>query len=127
MAVSEHGVPLDLSHGKWVPIFLNAVGENMIRQEGYLCHRAASGEVACKACGKYLPASVPLDAHFRGHLAELDRYLKITRAENKEAGKQKAKKTRTTKAVIAKQEKALAGLAVEYTAEELALLEEFGV
>lgn len=127
MAVSEHGIPLDLDHGKWVPIFLNAVGESMIRQEGYLCHRAASGEVACKACGSYLPSSVPLDAHWRGHLAELDRYLKITRAANKEAGKEKAKKTRVTKAVVAKQDKALAGLAVEYTEEELALLAEFDV
>lgn len=127
MGVSDHGKPLALDHGKWVPIFLRAVGEKMIRSEGYLCSRAANGELACKACGRYLPPSVPFDAHLRGHLAELDHYLEITREENKEAGKEKAKKTRTTKRVIAKQEKALAGLAVEYTPEELALLEEFGV
>ena len=151
MGVSKHGAPLDLEHGKWVPIFLNAVGEAQIRAKGYLCSRAASGEVACKACGKYLPSSVPLDAHLRGHLAELDVYLRGKQEERVEKTKQNLTKARAARSVNlvsigaaivvagvrakeekakeekAKEEKALAELAVEYTPEELDLLEEFGV
>lgn len=125
MGVSKHGKPLDLSNGKWVPIFLNAVGEDQIRREGYLCHAAANGEVACKACGRYLPYTVPLDAHFRGHLAELDHYLAEHREDADEKAKQNLAKARAVRSV---KKKAAAGLAdTEYTPEELALLEEFGV
>ena len=78
--------PIDLTNGKWVPVFLRAVGEEQIRREGYLCHRAANGEVACKACGRYLPESTPMQAHFVYHLAELDKYL----ADRREQGRDEA-------------------------------------
>jgi hypothetical protein len=145
MGVSDHGKPLALDHGKWVPIFLNAVGADQIRREGYLCLRAASGEVACKACGKYLPESVPLDAHFRGHLAELDFYLKGQRAEKHEEsaegvyphpcercgeGIARTGKPGRPPKLCVNCEFPLADLQVEiepYSEAELALLEEFGV
>ena len=142
MGVSDHGKPLALDHGKWVPIFLNAVEVEQIRREGYLCSRAASGEVACKACGRYLPNTVPIDAHFRGHMAELDHYLNEQRAEKHvptaegvyphpcercgEGIPRTGKSGRPPK-LCANCEYPLAQLEVTYTEAELALLEEFGV
>ena len=109
--VSTHGVPENLANGKWVPIFLNAVGEDQIRREGYLCMHAANGDLACKACGVYLPNSTPLQAHFKAHLRELDKYLAKRKRDNSE--------------------KRLAALAVarerRYTKAEQEVLDEFGL
>lgn len=108
---SVHGGVIPLANGKWIPVFLNAVGEAQIRREGYLCLRAASGEVACKACGKYLPSTTSLEQHFDAHLRELDKYLAKRKIENGE--------------------KRLAALAVarerRYTKAEQEILDEFGL
>ena len=97
VGVSDHGIPLDLANGKWVSIFLNAVGEAQIRREGYLCSRAANGDLACKACGCYLPAVTPMAAHFEEHLVELDAYLAkraIQREEHRQDNLEKAREVR---------------------------------
>lgn len=46
----------------------------LARQQSYLVTVAANGQIACKACGRYLPYENP-DNHFRNHMTEMDRFL----------------------------------------------------
>ena len=109
---------MDLTNGKWVPIFLNAVGEDVIRRDGYLVTLAANGDIACKACGKYIRNLGNLSKHREGHIAELDAYLEVHTLDGKVREKPRKPQPKP---------KPLAALAREYTPEEQAILDEFGL
>lgn len=58
---------------KWIPTFLRAVGEAMVRRETYLVTPMGGG-ISCKACGCVIRGE-SLSKHYETHMREVDQHL----------------------------------------------------